>query len=576
MDKNTFKQLTLKANMGSPEAQFQLYQIYYDGDEELDIGWDPDNAVKWVQKAADQGYVPAIGELGMLWINGGIISMIDPAKGVAMEFEAADKGYVKSMYRVGNYLFTGKTDGPDTPGQYVDRDPDRAIEYWKKAAEQGCLEAGLAYAKAFIIGVGEDQDFSSALTLLNTLIDLIDPEDDSKRGLLSQTQFWIGYLYYYGLGVQKDRIQADRWFARSVEGGFSPAEDVVQNQDDPREALMFWDYPYDYESWCQLYVGEDELTAPEDENPFNEAEDKYSLFTDEEVELGRRAMCGDYAALAKVGQLIVQDAYYYEDLLNVSWNETPENDSLYQEGYNLFFEDRYVEAIEKFKIPAYNGYEDAMYCLGECYFRYWNEGGETPAGDPEWDDDFCWGEAFKWYLIGACNYHRHSQYKLAEAYYYGRVPSLDGKMEFQEDYPAAKVWFENAAADSSYEKGLADAANFLGTMYDDGLIDGSRNHEKAIEYYRKAAERSDKTLGWYNLGLSYENGEGVPKDLDKAMECYGKLADSYFEANARYAILEYNRNPGNQAAREDAIRRLKDASTYSETARNVLEQLGMS
>lgn len=53
MDKNTFKQLTLKANMGSPEAQFQLYQIYYDGDEELDIGWDPDNAVKWVQKAAD-------------------------------------------------------------------------------------------------------------------------------------------------------------------------------------------------------------------------------------------------------------------------------------------------------------------------------------------------------------------------------------------------------------------------------------------------------------------------------------------------------------------------------------------
>ena len=32
----------------------------------------------------------------------------------------------------------------------------------------------------------------------------------------------------------------------------------------------------------------------------------------------------------------------------------------------------------------------------------------------------------------------------------------------------------------------------------------------------------------------------------------------------------------NQAAREDAIRRLKDASTYSETARNVLEQLGMS
>ena len=65
----------------------------------------------------------------------------------------------------------------------------------------------------------------------------------------------------------------------------------------------------------------------------------------------------------------------------------------------------------------------------------------------------------------------------------------------------------------------ADAANYLGTMYADGLIDGRKDPEKAVECYKRATELSDRTLAWYNLGMAYAYGNGVPKNRDKAIEC---------------------------------------------------------
>ena len=589
MNKFKFHMLTRKAKAGDPEAQFRLYEIYYDGDEDLDIGWDPENAVKWVQKSADQGYVPAIGELGRLWINGGIIDMVDPAKGVKMEFEAADKGYLPSMFRVGKYLFTGKTDVSDSPGEYVEIDVDRALEYWEKAAGEGNLDAGLAYAKAAIMGVGLDQEFNGAHEIIDTIIDAVDPEDSSQQGLLAEAQFWKGYFYYYGLGVEANRQDADHWFIKSAEGGFLPADDVVTNNDDPREALMNWDYPYDYDTWCSLYCpDEEEGAAAEEEeeeeaeeealtgSPFCEDEDKYAVFSKDDEILGRAAMNGNMAALARVGQLLVEDWTYYWELLEVDWDKSEENDRLLQDAYALYMEDRFVEAIDLYLTPAYHGYTDAMFCLGECYFKYWQDGGEAPAeGDPEWDDDFCWGNAFRWYLMGAANMSKRCQYRLGEAYYYGRVPNSNGEFDIPEDYPSAQYWFEQAARDNQYEKGDADAANFLGTMYADGLIGGNPDHAKAVEWYKRATELSDTTLAWYNLGLSYEKGNGVPRDEVKAMECYDKIADFHPDANARYAILLYNRNLNSPVMKEAAIRRLKQAARFSTTAQNALNQLGI-
>lgn len=46
----------------------------------------------------------------------------------------------------------------------------------------------------------------------------------------------------------------------------------------------------------------------------------------------------------------------------------------------------------------------------------------------------------------------------------------------------------------------------------------------AAEWYRKAAEQGDAEAQ-FNLGNAYDTGEGVPKDLGKAIEWYRKAAE---------------------------------------------------
>ena len=257
MKADSFHKLSIAAMGGNPEAQFELFKLYYDGDEDLDVPYDPETALKWLRKSFAQGYAPAIGEMGKIYIDGGIQDLHDPAKGVKLEIQAADKGYLASMVRAGNYLFMGKTQPADSPGQYVDIDVDRAIEYWGKAYEAGDLRAALALAKATIMGVGEDKDYEKVISYLERILREIDPDDENLTSTLAEAQFWIGYLHFYGLGVQRlNRAEAYRWFAKASEGCFLPAEDILDNDDDPREALLTWHIPYDYESWSKECIFE--------------------------------------------------------------------------------------------------------------------------------------------------------------------------------------------------------------------------------------------------------------------------------------------------------------------------------
>ena len=51
----------------------------------------------------------------------------------------------------------------------------------------------------------------------------------------------------------------------------------------------------------------------------------------------------------------------------------------------------------------------------------------------------------------------------------------------------------------------------------------NEDYEKALFWYRKAAEQ-DYGMGLYNVGLCYEYGEGVEKNLETAVEYYHKAA----------------------------------------------------
>ena len=64
----------------------------------------------------------------------------------------------------------------------------------------------------------------------------------------------------------------------------------------------------------------------------------------------------------------------------------------------------------------------------------------------------------------------------------------------------------------------------MAISYDDG--EGvKQDKQKAVELYRKACE-GESMDSCYNLADSYEEGEGVEKDIDKAIELFTRVCVS--------------------------------------------------
>ena len=83
------------------------------------------------------------------------------------------------------------------------------------------------------------------------------------------------------------------------------------------------------------------------------------------------------------------------------------------------------------------------------------------------------------------------------------------------------------------EKGLPEAQFNLGLMYDNGQ-GVSQDYAEAVKWYRKAAEQGN-AKAQYNLGAMYNNGQGVPQDYAEAVTWYRKAAEQG-NAKAQYNL----------------------------------------
>ena len=120
-------------------------------------------------------------------------------------------------------------------------------------------------------------------------------------------------------------------------------------------------------------------------------------------------------------------------------------------------------------------------------------------------------EAVKWYAKAAKQGYPDSQMGLALCYQQGRG--------VKRDYKKAEELFSKAAA-----QGNAPAMFNLAILYEDetaGMVDKI----KAVKLYQKAADLGHAGA-LYNLAWSYENGEGgLAKSVSKAIELYRKAAE---------------------------------------------------
>jgi hypothetical protein len=125
------------ASNGNPLAQYRLGMMYYNGQG---VPEDEKQAIYWWKKAAAQGYVEAMFELGSAYLFGSQTAKFvpDPDREAATwYFQAASGGHAEAQYHLGLLFLAGK-------GVIDNR--QEATRWMRKAAMQGHPEAKKALA----------------------------------------------------------------------------------------------------------------------------------------------------------------------------------------------------------------------------------------------------------------------------------------------------------------------------------------------------------------------------------------------------------------------------------------------
>ena len=157
----------------------------------------------------------------------------------------------------------------------------------------------------------------------------------------------------------------------------------------------------------------------------------------------------------------------------------------------------YAKAVEWYQKAAEQGYAKAQYSLGICY-----NGGWGVAQD--------YAKAIEWYQKATEQGYAEAQYSLGNCYYFG-----DGVAQ---DYAKAVEWYQKAA-----EQEYPGAQYQLGKCYYCGR-GVTQDYAKAVGWYQKIADRGF-VVAQYRLGNCYYDGKGVAQDYTKAAEWYQKAAE---------------------------------------------------
>jgi len=123
----------------------------------------------------------------------------------------------------------------------------------------------------------------------------------------------------------------------------------------------------------------------------------------------------------------------------------------------------------------------------------------------------------------------------------------------REEYENAVRYFRKAA-----EQGHAPAQNNLGVCYENGK-GVEKDVYEAVKWYRKAAEQR-YVLAQYNLGVCYANGAGVEKDMDEAVKWIRKAAEQKY-APAQFGLgVCYANGAGVERDMEKAVKWYRKAA----------------
>lgn len=159
--------------------------------------------------AAELGNMEAIYYIGMCLDYGNYTS--DTAEG-ALDYyrKAAEQGNPDAQFIMGKIYFTGRGYARELINKLTDTDPEKGMEWWKKAAAQGHAES--LYQIALLTSNSEDVKS----------IPLKDVYENFRKAAEkghAKAQYCLGLCYFNGWGVEKNLEQAVKWFKAASDQG---------------------------------------------------------------------------------------------------------------------------------------------------------------------------------------------------------------------------------------------------------------------------------------------------------------------------------------------------------------------
>ena len=122
--------------------------------------------------------------------------------------KAAEQGYAEAQNDLG-YMYRS--------GEGVTQNYAEAVRWYARAAEQGHTTAQNNLGNMYYNGYGVNKDYAEALKLYRKAAD----KGNEKA------QFNMGNMYFYGLGVTRDNVEALKWFIKAAEQNDMQAQNTL-------------------------------------------------------------------------------------------------------------------------------------------------------------------------------------------------------------------------------------------------------------------------------------------------------------------------------------------------------------
>lgn len=596
------------ADHGDAVAQYMVAGIYCVGNAEIGVRRDYNRAAVYFKRAADQNHAVAAYNLAMLYKQRIISSTPDYIKAYPYFLIAAENGHTEGMFETAEILWNGLNGDKDIntsiswyakcalkgnqsaqkklldinrfgtngsknyseviriaslnpicdtmPAQVaagevlrlggfgIKRDYEASYNWYRKAANQGSVEAAYWLADYFRYGKGIQKNESAALIwyekaakedYLEAIVSLgfmygngigtSDGKPDydkavsyNRRGVSkgsSTAHNNLAFNYYYGRGVEKDLVKAfDLFYTAAQDADRTTSQKMVAEmyengtgvKQDLAAAFLWYSKAADHKDIDSAYkVGYMLTQGIGTSKDLSKALPYYRIAADTghiqaNDEIGNAYLYGlgtkvDYKTAYKYVSFAAKKKIHRSEYnLGV----------MYQKGLGLEKSDKLAE--EWFLLAADGGHKVAQYQMGCIY-----------GNRKEYDS------AFKYYSLSASQKYAEAQ-NMCGRYY------DEGWGSLKKDHTKANEYFL-LAAEQGYDSGLWN----LGINYYCGAGTG-KDYTKAFHYIFLAAEKGHK-LSCNKVAEMYELGQGVEKNIDEALRWYTKASSSpHFMAKAQLSL----------------------------------------